>query len=340
MSQISAIVVLVVAAIMLACWPGSPFREYWKNRRAFRQRTFEEDILKHICTRAAEGKQSSAESVAGALSVSPQAALRHALALETRGFIDTARGVFTLTADGETRARQILRAHRLWETYLAHEAQAPLARLHKPAEQAEHVLTDAEIERLDASLGHPRRDPHGDPIPRSSADSVSRDGDSLNDWPVGLRAEVTHVEDEPDALFRQATAKGLRPGSMVEVLSRGADHMRLRGASGDYDLSTMAARNVQVTMASAAQQEAGVRRLADLVMGEAGVVTALDPDLQGMTRRRLLDLGLTPGSKVEAYLDNAFGDPRAFRVRGTTIALRSDQAARIWIRPASPEGAA
>jgi Fe2+ transport system protein FeoA len=62
-------------------------------------------------------------------------------------------------------------------------------------------------------------------------------------------------------------------------------------------------------------------------------IAALDDACQGFTRRRFLDLGLTPGTAIYPELTNAFGDPRAYRVRGTLVALRKDQAAQIWVKP-------
>jgi len=62
-------------------------------------------------------------------------------------------------------------------------------------------------------------------------------------------------------------------------------------------------------------------------------IVALDEACQGFTRRRFLDLGLTPGTTIYPELTNPFGDPRAYRVRGTLIALRRDQAAQIWVKP-------
>ncbi len=70
--------------------------------------------------------------------------------------------------------------------------------------------------------------------------------------------------------------------------------------------------------------------LADLPLGASGVVCGLADSLQGLTRRRLLDLGLTPGASVTAELRSLLGDPRAYRVRGALIALRREQA--VWVR--------
>jgi Mn-dependent DtxR family transcriptional regulator len=74
-----------------------------------------------------------------------------------------------LTAAGWSRAEEMVRAHRLWETYIADRANVPPEQLHTPAERLEHAheLADA----LDAELGHPDTDPHGEPIPRPSNDS-------------------------------------------------------------------------------------------------------------------------------------------------------------------------
>ena len=62
-------------------------------------------------------------------------------------------------------------------------------------------------------------------------------------------------------------------------------------------------------------------------------IIEIDERCQGFTRRRFLDLGLTPGTPIYPELDNAFREPRAYRVRGTLIALRKDQARLIWVRP-------
>jgi Fe2+ transport system protein FeoA len=73
--------------------------------------------------------------------------------------------------------------------------------------------------------------------------------------------------------------------------------------------------------------------LAELKTDQPAEILMLDDAVQGFTRRRFLDLGLTPGTKILPELGNFFGDPRAYRVRGTLIALRKDQAARIWVKP-------
>ena len=77
--------------------------------------------------------------------------------------------------------------------------------------------------------------------------------------------------------------------------------------------------------------------LSSLPDGRQGEVLEIDSSCQGFTRRRFMDLGLTPGARVSPELSNAFGDPRAYRIRGTLIALRKDQAALVVVKPLAAE---
>jgi DtxR family Mn-dependent transcriptional regulator len=72
--------------------------------------------------------------------------------------------------------------------------------------------------------------------------------------------------------------------------------------------------------------------LSELPDKKEAEIVALDESCQGFTRRRLLDLGMTPGARLFPEMRNFFGDPRAYRVRGTLIALRREQAAQIWVK--------
>ena len=73
-------------------------------------------------------------------------------------------------------------------------------------------------------------------------------------------------------------------------------------------------------------------RLSDLPSGTTGEMVALDPGFRGFIRRRLLDLGFTPGARVRRDLATFAGDPRAYRLRGTTIALRREQSVACLVK--------
>jgi DtxR family Mn-dependent transcriptional regulator len=142
------------------------------------------------------------------------------------------------------------------------------------------------------------------------------------------------LEDEPALAFAQIMAVGLRPGQTVRILEKNQQRVILTDGEQEYNLAPAVAANVYVRELS---KEELVQResipLNQLPTEMEAEIVNLDDRCQGFTRRRFLDLGLTPGTKIFPELDNSFGDPRAYRVRGTLIALRKDQAEYIWVTP-------
>ncbi len=329
---------VAAAALLAACAVPAAYKR-WQRMRRERARALVEDVLKQIYNRRQEGREPDVDFLVARLGLSAPRLSRLLEAMEAEGLVRVEGRLPHLTPEGERRALQVVRAHRLWETYLAHEARVPAPGLHRPAEREEHRLTPAQVEQLEAVLGHPQRDPHGDPIPTATGEVTAVESRALTEWPADQAAEIVHVEDEPEAVFRDVAAQGLHAGQLVRVTERTPEIVVLTDGDRQYRLTPLAAAHVQVTAASAEPAgRSGLERLSDLAMGEEAEVVLLDGELRGFTRRRLLDLGLTPGARVTAVLSNAFGDPRAFRVRGTTIALRKEQARHVWVkRCATPQ---
>jgi DtxR family Mn-dependent transcriptional regulator len=244
-----------------------------------------------------------------------------------------------LSERGRRRAGQLVRGHRLLETYLADRTGHPLPRLHRIADKREHRLERDQIDELDRSLGHPVRDPHGDPIPGPHR----RDGRDptlpLGLMPAGSSARVVHVEDEPTALYRQLLAAGIEPGCDVEVLANEPDGLELLIAGrSPQRLGTAAVGQVDVVpIAGAGATLRAQRKLSDLPLGSGARIALVTGRLRGEERRRLLDLGFTPGAEVRPILDSALGDdPRAYSIRHSTVALRREQASGILVVPLEP----
>jgi DtxR family Mn-dependent transcriptional regulator len=84
-------------------------------------------------------------------------------------------------------------------------------------------------------------------------------------------------------------------------------------------------------------KQVGRATLADLPEGAGAEVLGLLPECTGYLRQRLLDLGLTTGARVAVASENAFGDPRAYRIRGALLALRREQARLVQVRPLAAE---
>jgi DtxR family transcriptional regulator, Mn-dependent transcriptional regulator len=324
-------VVVVVAVLVLA--PRVGLLAGWRGRMARRDRELAENALKHLLGQATAGQAATLASLQGALRTSDRALLAVMERLEREQLARTEGDRFCLTAEGERLAVHVVRAHRLWELYLTDELGMPVGQVHVQAERAEHRLSPSDVDRLSAAMGHPETDPHGDPIPTRDGDWRAETGTPLSAWPVGEPARIVHLEDEPPLAFAQLAALGLRPGRVVRVLESSPARLVVSDGENECVLAPMLAGNVHVAAAAAAPARAdSVVRLSDLSSGQLAEVVELDAECRGFMRRRLLDLGFTPGARVRPDLTTFAGDPRAYRVRGTTIALRHDQSARVLVR--------
>jgi DtxR family transcriptional regulator, Mn-dependent transcriptional regulator len=305
-----------------------------KNYRAAQDREQVEDALKHLLDREQGGRHASPESLAGTLGLSRPKVTSLIEGMETQGLLESRGDQLHLTTEGERWALHVVRAHRLWERYLADEARMPLGQIHTEAHRREHNLTDAQLDELDAALGHPTRDPHGDPIPTREGILPKAEGTPVTAWQADRPARIVHLEDEPALAYEQILAAGLRLGQDIRILERTPQRVVLSDGENEYRLAPAVASNINV----AALPESELLKREAVPLTEIGhdrraEIVTLDEAVQGFTRRRFLDLGLTPGTVIYPELQNFFGDPRAYRVRGTLIALRKDQAAQIWVKP-------
>ncbi len=330
----SWLILLAIAAAGAMLWPGVGFLAQARRRREIRGRVRLEDALTHIPAWQQRAQNATPESLAGALNLPQRRVLRLITRMEQRSLVQSVGGALRLTAEGERWAVHVVRAHRLWERYLSDDAGMPISRLHQLAEKAEHGLTVETLDELDAHLGHPRHDPHGDPIPGADGSLAPLQGISLADWPSAEAARIVHIEDEPDVIFQQILAAGLRPGITVRILEKHPDRLVISDGRDEHRLAPVVAANIQVAAAEIETRRPGnSKRLSELREGEAAEVVELDAHCRGFSRRRLLDLGLTPNARVEVALENTFGDPRAYRVRGSMIALRRQQTDHVWVKP-------
>ena len=326
--------IVLIATLIIVFLPRVGLLAVYKTYRAARGREQVEDALKHLLDCEQHGRQASPESLAGAMGLPRGQVTKVIEDMETQNLLESRGTQLHLTTQGERWALHIVRAHRLWERYLTDEARMPLEKIHGEAQRREHTLTEAELNDLDAALGHPTRDPHGDPIPTREGTLPKEEGIPLTAWQTEGPVRIVHLEDEPALAFEQILAAGLRLGQTIRILDRSPKRILLTDGETEYRLAPAVAANVSV--AALPQSEivkASAIPLAELSDNQHGEIVILDEAVQGFTRRRFLDLGLTPGTIIYPELQNFFGDPRAYRVRGTLIALRKDQAAQIWVKP-------
>ncbi len=327
MEWIFAFSAFAVAALCL-----SGFVRLRRRLRRRRRQIQHEDVLKQVCSARQEGRPTTVSEIGGRLGLAPGAMLTLIEELETSDFLRSRGGILEATESGERLGLQILRGHRFWERFLADEAQQPLERLHGLAERAEHRLGAGQIEALSDHLGHPRLDPHGDVIPTKSGEFPEQDRTPLTDWPFDQPAVVVHVEDEPGQALKEALRAGLHPGAVLRIIGKDIKGVICETSEGLQSITPAVA--AQIDVRGARDDEAlspAPTTLADLGIGDRAEVVGLKDGCSGLMRRRLLDLGFTPGAKIAVVLSNVGDEAHAYRIRNTLIALRREQAEKVLV---------
>ena len=156
-----------------------------------------------------------------------------------------------LTPEGERATLELLRHHRLWETFLSERLGMPWHEVHAEADRLEHALSESLEDRLDAALGHPTVDPHGAPIPAKDG-TISAPATTLL-WAArpGTVVTVAEVEDEDAALLTHLAELGLVPGAAVAVLAKGpfGGPLHVRVGGREHALGEIVAGAVSVLAA-------------------------------------------------------------------------------------------
>jgi len=327
---ISLAVVLTGLAMI---WPRNGLLARWRNRRELAARSQREDVLKHILKCSSSGRRATLDSIAGALHIRTGTAADLLEELERRNLVSYEAEALRLRPAGQEMALHIVRAHRLWESYLAEQTGVAESEWHHRAERKEHLLTPQQADALAAQLGHPTRDPHGDLIPDARGDMPPESGQPLHAVATNTPVQITHIEDEPETVYAQLCAEGLRPGMRAFVMEKTAQRVRFWADGNEHVLAPVLANNITVAPINDVRPQELVEEiyLSNLKPGEQARVLGLSPACRGAERRRLLDLGFVAGTTVEVEMISPAGDPTAYRVRGTVIALRREQAGLIRI---------
>jgi DtxR family Mn-dependent transcriptional regulator len=124
-----------------------------------------------------------------------------------------------LTDAGRSLALRVLRRHRLIELFLVHTLNLSWDEVHEEAENMGHAVSDLLVDRMDAYLGHPATDPHGDPIPKPDGTLPRSPGRRLSDLAVGERFRIARVTEQSSDFLRYLTETGLKLGARGSVLA-------------------------------------------------------------------------------------------------------------------------
>jgi DtxR family Mn-dependent transcriptional regulator len=324
-----------IGAGLFLFWPATGLIPRWRSMRRVSGRVLREDALKHIQKMVHAGHNPTLMSVAGALEVDRNQALRVLTDLEESGLLVSEGETIRLTPGGERMALNLIRAHRLWEQFLAEHTGFKEDEWHPMADDLEHSMTPEQIDELAKSLGHPVFDPHGDPIPSQEGEVWERAGEPLSKLAANTAGRIVHVSDEPETVAAQIIAEGLYPGMIVRVTENGPQRVRFWVGEDEHVLAPILAASIAVVPIEdeASEDELKGQPLNVLKMGEKGRVVSLSPRIRGAERRRMMDLGVLPGTVISAEFVSPGGDPTAYRIRDALIAIRGDQAQWIRVEP-------
>jgi DtxR family Mn-dependent transcriptional regulator len=182
-----------------------------------------EDYAKSIYAlqRRGDGAPVATNDLAERLHVTPASVSAMLKKLSERELVEHVpyRGVL-LTDAGRRVALEVLRHHRLLETYLAVHLGVPWDRVHEEAEALEHVLSEDLEARIAAKLGEPTHDPHGDPIPSADLKIDEGHAHALESLQPGATGRFVRVSDSDPEMLRYLDERGVRLGDALEVVDR------------------------------------------------------------------------------------------------------------------------
>ena len=180
-----------------------------------------EDYLKTIYELSEEYGRATTNQIAELMNVKPASVTNmiQKLAVTDPPLVDYRkhRGV-VLTPEGEKVALEIIRHHRLLEMFLHQTLGYSWDEVHDEADRLEHVISEAFEERIAESLGDPRHDPHGDPIPTKDLHLPEWEAKTLGEMRPGQKAQIERVRDTDPDLLRHLSDHGVVPGASVAIL--------------------------------------------------------------------------------------------------------------------------
>lgn len=308
---------------------------YYRLRRYYQQdkKVIIEDILKMLYHTENENKSIGVSTILNQLDHRDKKTIIQILQkTEAEKLIKTTGDIVELTDEGRDYALKIIRVHRLWEKYLSEQTGYDKAEWHNRAETMEHKLTEKDAEDLAIKLGNPRFDPHGDPIPTHHGELPDKIGHSLTHFKAGTIGRISHIEDEPEIIYKQILAEELHIGSQLKIIESNERRIKFYSEGEEYILAPIVAANITlVELQKDEVSEKNEIRLSNLLIGETATISGISQECKGEIRRRLLDLGFVPGTEISIDLSSPMGDPKAYAVRNTNIAIRNEQAKLILI---------
>ncbi len=201
--------IFYLIAVFFSPKKGLVFKYFQK--RKLQRRIHVEDILKEGLKLQGRGEFTFIK-LKGKLGLSKHKLSKHLKQLSTNKFLIVKNNQLELTANGKDEALRLVRAHRLWETYLVNQIGLSSEQIHEDAEKYEHLLSEEILDEVDATLGFPKQDPHGSPIPsKIGFPDLAMSTLKINQFAVIAQQQVS------EAISTQLWKLGLLPDSRFKV---------------------------------------------------------------------------------------------------------------------------
>ncbi len=322
----AGIVILIVLGIRI-----SKNKNLWIGKQK-KQKRLIEDILKQLFHVAQSKRTATISDLSGALEVKRRVIFNIVLEMTQNELLTNKNEVLKLTKKGSNYALKVIRVHRLWEKYLAEKTGYQAADWHHLAENMEHQLSEVETKKLSIQLGHPMFDPHGDPIPTQEGAIFPQDWTPLPAYPINTIGKIAHIEDEPDVIYQHLLKSKVFVGSQIEIIKSSDKEVIFKSEGNQHQFAPIIAANISVMPIPKEEVlDKNVERLSLLKKGELAHIVGISKECRGANRRRLLDLGVLPGTQISVELESPMKDPIAYNIRNTSIALRNSLADLILI---------
>tara|TARA_R110002050_G_scaffold94765_1_gene197040 strand:+ start:19296 stop:20318 length:1023 start_codon:yes stop_codon:yes gene_type:complete len=334
-NPITALIIFFVIAVLLFVLFRPTKGWFWilKKNLKSNEKTIIEDILKQLYHFENSGNKVDMKTLVQVLDFNNNSIVEAIKKMTINDLIYFESDILKLTESGREYAIRIVRVHRLWERYLADKTGFHKTEWHDRAEKMEHKLSHDETNTLAVRLGNPKFDPHGDPIPTKTGKIAEVNGVELPLLPINSIGRITHIEDEPEIIYKQILAENIHIGSIIRVIENNTTRIVFQSEGEEFRLAPIVAANLTVALI---EQEVviedNIARLSSLKEHETAKIIRISKESRGESRRRLLDLGFVKGADISIDLMNPLGEPHAYLIKGTSIALRKDQAKKILIK--------
>ena len=262
-----------------------------------------------------------------------------------------------LTDMGERLANHILRRHRLWEVFLVEKLHFDYEEAHDAACELEHTTADAVIDRLEEYLDFPKVNPDGLSIPTSEGEQPKQTTITLKELPVGSQGHIVRC-DVSEQSKRFLVQQGLHQGTLVKIVAASSESVLIDVNTSQVSLSSGIAEKLkiavfqeeyypedsmetndnnvekkrnEVSLQMNSETTTTVKHfpLSDLEKGQKAIIVQVGG--KGAVKRRMMDMGMVPGSEISVVRKAPFGDPIEYKIKGYSLSLRKSEAKKIMI---------